>query len=523
VNNTPASHTRPGRTWLELEAVEKTYKGVNALTNVTFSLREGEIRGLIGANGAGKSTLIRVLTGETAPDGGSMRIDGLPVRFDRPADARRRGIAVMPQELTLAPHLTVAENILLGNEPRRNGRIDHRCLREMARCALERLGAAIPIDTPVDETSLVEQRLVMAARALAGNSRAILLDEPTAAMAPAEVHLVLELVRRLAAEGVACVYVSHRLDEIVELADHVTALRDGKVVAELDKASVSHDAMIDLISEELQVGGRRPRKCVSTDCRLRLIQLRGRRLQQLDLEIARGEIIGFAGLAGSGADEAISFASGLSSPVGGEIVLDGVSLPLGDRLAALNAGVAYLPGDRSLARFPNHDVRENVTITSLAAYRRLGLPSKSRERSAIVPLLDRVGFRRSDNVTIGTLSGGNQQKALFARQLTRNLSVLVLDDPTAGVDVGARHEIHEQVRQLADLGVSVILASTDLDEVVALADRVVIFGRGTVTHELTGDLINIDEVIRCMTGGQSSATAEPRDAADATTVVEGHV
>jgi ribose transport system ATP-binding protein len=487
----------PGAPWLEVRGVSKRYGGVTALNAVDMTLRTGEIRGLIGVNGAGKSTLVRVLTGEVVPDDGELLIDGRPVSFRRPADARAAGISVMPQELTLAPHLTVADNIALGQEPSRFGLVDRSAVRAAAVTAIEKLGTSICPDARVETLSLVDQRLVMAARALVSNARLIVLDEPTAAMAPAEVHLVLEVVERLADQGVACLYVSHRLDEVIELAHHVTAMRDGHVVEEVEHADMNSATLMKLICPGEGTSVARTRGLVSGDVAMSCVGLEGDQLRGLDVTVRAGEIVGLAGLVGSGAEETMAILAGIKPATSGTVTVGTETLALGNRLAAVRAGIGYLPGDRSLAVIPNHKVRENVTISSLAHHARLGVLSIRSEVTAIGPLLQRVRFSRSHDTVISKLSGGNQQKALFARWLAKELKVLLLDDPTAGVDVGARGEIHDQIRQLADDGAAVMIVSTDLDELVALADRVVVLNRGVAVGELTTPITEND-VLRAL-------------------------
>ena len=500
------SHQEP---WFVAEGLSKRYGGVQAVREARVSMRAGEVRGLIGANGAGKSTFMKMLTGQARPDSGDVLIDGIAIDLTGRGAGRRAGVELMPQELAILPNLTVAENVVLGREPLRGGAFLHRAhqdelaLRAMAKVGLE----SVALDAPAGTLGLVQQRLLMAARAVMSGSRLVILDEPTAAMSPAEVGLLLEMVKALSRAGVACLYVSHRLDEIIELADAVTAMRDGAVIAELEKPEITHARLVELITTTpLDAPPPQPRVVSDTDdAVLELRNVSGHDLVDVSIRVAPGEIVGLAGLITSGADELLKIVAGSERPTGGEMRLAGSVLAGGKRRLAARAGVGYLPGDRTLAVLPNHRVRENVTVASLGEYSRLGMPGVARERHGITDALRRVGFTRSTEVTISTLSGGNQQKALFARWALERLKVLLLDDPTIGVDVGARAEIHAELREVAASGVGVLLYSSDIDELVSLSDRVLIFDRGRCVSELHQPNVTGDEVIRQMTGAASLA------------------
>lgn len=322
-------------------------------------------------------------------------------------------------------------------------------------------------------------------------------------MSPAEVALLLEMVKALSRAGVSCLYVSHRLDEIIELADAVTAMRDGVVIAELVQDEITHARLVELITAappDTTVRARRSTPEPTEDAVLELQHLAGQDLLDVSTCVAPGQIVGLAGLITSGADEVLRIVAGSQRATGGHVLLGGTALPAGKRRTAARAGVGYLPGDRALAVLPSHRVRENVTIASLGEYSRLGMPVANRERRGITDALRRVGFTRSTEVTISTLSGGNQQKALFARWALEGLKVLLLDDPTIGVDVGARAEIHAELREVAAAGVGILLYSSDIDELVSLSDRILVFDRGRCVSELRHPHVNGEEVIQLMTG-----------------------
>jgi monosaccharide-transporting ATPase len=472
-----------GAEWLRAERLTKLYGGVVALEGASLQARRGEIRGLVGANGAGKSTLVKILTGVVAPTGGRVLVEGSELAPGRPKESLRAGIAAVPQELTVAPAMSVAENVMLGQEPRgRLGFLRRRELRRRAEDVLGSLGVELAVDEPVGRLPLIEQRLVMIARALSIDARMVIFDEPTATVSSREVELLLHTIRGLAERDVCVLYVSHRLDEVEQLCDTVTVLRDGRVVAELEHASRA--ALVELLASGTEATARRREK--DRELGQVLLQLRGvvgERLRGIDLDVRAGEVVGLAGLAGSGARELILTVCGAVPFERGKISVGGRQLGSGDPVAAVKADVAFLPGDRSLGTFPSHSLRHNV---SLAALRGIFL-HREEERSAVATLLDRVALRADAEASISSLSGGNQQKALVARWIASGARVLLLDDPTAGVDVATRPEIHRQILGLRDEGAAVLLVSSDLEELAELSDRVVTFDRGFSTGELTDD------------------------------------
>jgi ABC-type sugar transport system ATPase subunit len=488
------------RAWLRAEEVTKIYGGVVALDAASLTVREGEVRGLVGANGAGKSTLVKVLTGLVAPTDGRVFVDGVPLTLGRPKESLRAGIAAVPQELTVAPAMTVAENVMLGHEPSGVfGRLRARELRRAASRFLAGIELPVPPDVPVGSLPLIEQRLVMIARALSRDARLVIFDEPTATVSPREVDVLLQAVRSLSDRGVSVLYVSHRLDEIEALCDSVTVLRDGRVLVELS-GRASRAALVELLApsaEPAAHSGDRPDGAVT----LEVSDLAGERLRGISLTVREGEVVGLAGLAGSGARELLLTICGAVPFERGRIVVAGRRLRPGRPVEAVAAGVAYLPGDRSLAAFPSHSVRHNVSLAALRRHSRWSIVRRGSERRAVTELLDRVALRADPEAPISSLSGGNQQKAIVARWIAAGARVLLLDDPTAGVDAATRPEIHRQMLQLRDAGAAVLLISTDVDELVQLADRVITFERGTVTGELSGVGLTSPRVLTSMTKG----------------------
>jgi ribose transport system ATP-binding protein len=488
--------------WLEAAELTKRYGGVLALDDASLAFRAGEVAGLVGANGAGKSTLVKCLTGIVQPSSGRVLVDGRPLPLGRPVESLRAGIASVPQELTVAPTMTVAENVMLGHEPHgRLGRLRERELRRAARDVLAAVSLDVPVHAIVGKLPLIEQRLVMIARALSFRARLVILDEPTATVSPHEANLLLEMVRGLADRGVSVLYVSHQLREIEALCDSVTVLRDGRVVAALERGRATHAALVSLLAPEREAvrkgsgTARAPRRAAV----LETSGLSGERLRGVSCAVHAGEIVGLAGLAGSGARELLLTVGGAVPFTAGTLVVSGRRPRPGNTLDAVAAGVGFLPGDRSLGTFPSHSLRHNVAVASLARHTRFGFVDVRDERTAVSALLDRVAVRADPESLVSSLSGGNQQKALVARWIASGARLLLLDDPTAGVDVATRPEIHAQIRELVNAGAGVLLVSTDVEELAELADRVLVFERGAVTGELYGELLTPGRVLAAMT------------------------
>jgi ABC-type sugar transport system ATPase subunit len=490
-----------GGSWLEAIELTKHYGGVVALDGASLRVRRGEVRGLVGANGAGKSTLVKCLTGVVQPTSGRVIVEGVPLTLGRPVAALRAGITSVPQELTVAPTMTVAENVMLGHEPRRAGLVDDRELRRRAELALASISLEVAPDALVGSLPLIEQRLVMIARALSFSARLLIFDEPTATVSPSERELLFGAVRGLAERGVSVLYVSHQLGEIEALCDSVTVLRDGRVVAELDRARASHTALVQLLAPEqadrIPIG--RPAASSVKGMLLEARGLGGERLREVTLSVRAGEIVGLAGLAGSGARELLLTVCGAVPYTSGELAIGDRTLRPGDTLHAVACGVGFLPGDRSLGTFPSQTVRHNVGLPSVRRHARLGLVGRRAEKRAVRAVLERVALRADMEAPIASLSGGNQQKALVARWIASESRVLLLDDPTAGVDVGTRPELHAQIRAFAAAGAAVLLVSTDVDELAELPDRVVVFDRGSPVAELSGESLTPAQTLAAMT------------------------
>lgn len=507
--------TTTGPDFLEARALTKNFGGVRALDGASLSLRRGEIRGLIGANGAGKSTLVKTLAGEVQVDRGQILIDGRPVTMSDPRRAHRAGIVMVPQELTVAPNLTVAENVMLGAYPvGRLGRVRTRAMHDEAARALEFLAVDLPFDAPLARLSVVDQRLVMVARALAVRARLVMLDEPTAAMAPHEVGLILNAIRALTDRGITVLYVSHRLDEVVELCDHVTAMLEGRVAAELPREDVTHARLVELLTPEAAGTSNGHLPTSATPCKHPVGSMQGNETVRVDAVaswqldgvslVARGgEVLGLAGLLGSGARELLLAIAGLLPYDRGSIRCGEQVLRSGNPRRSASAGVAYLPGDRKSGVLPHHSIAANVTLPSLASIASGGIVRRHRELAVAEAWGRRVGLHQSMATPVAALSGGNQQKALVARWLAKGSAAMLLDDPTVGVDLTTREQLHMLVRAYVDQGRTVLVTSSDLDELATVSDRVLVFRNGAIVCELSADA-GAQEILAAMTGGDSA-------------------
>lgn len=465
---------------LFVENVTKTFPGVKALDRVTMELLPGEVHALLGENGAGKSTLIKIVTGVYRPDDGTVRVLDKPQQFASPRDAFRAGIGVVHQERNLIPRYSVAENIMLENLPTRHGLIDRAAMREQARKWLGVLDLQIDPDVPVNRLSVAQMQLVEIARALSLQSRILLLDEPTASISENEVGVLFNLLRRLRDEGVAILFVSHKLEEVFALCDRVTVLRDGRnacagvAIAGLTKRGVvAHmvgrdDALGDIGERQAKIG----------EVKLELKQVSTALGHQgIDLTVRKGEVVGLYGLVGAGRSELAKAIIGAERITGGEIRVDGRSAKIRDvRDALRNWRIGYVSEDRKQEGLVlQHSVAKNVGITIWHRLANaLSLFTDGAERDAIRSFVEKLNIRTpSLNQDVGNLSGGNQQKVSVAKWLAAGAEILIIDEPTVGIDIRTKGYLHRLVWELADQGVAVLLISSDLPEMVLLADRVV--------------------------------------------------
>jgi ribose transport system ATP-binding protein len=470
-----------------MRGVRKTYGGVAALTGIDFELRAGEVHALMGENGAGKSTLIRILAGAVPADSGEVLLAGSPLPVNDPIAVRRAGIAVIHQELALVPALSAADNLWLGQE--RHGRAvpDREAERAEAARLLSRLGMNFDPRTKVHRLGVAARQAIEIARALAMNAKVIVMDEPTAALEPADADRLLAIVAELRQSGVGIIYVSHRLEEVFRIADRITVLRDGGSVATLPAAQLDQQRLI-----ELMVG-----RSLDTEYPVRVsnpgaIRLAVRnlalppRVHDVSFEVRAGEIVGLVGLVGAGRSETLRALFGAERPAGGEVWLDGRRFAPASPRQAIAAGIGFVPEDRKTqAIVPNAGVIENVALPSLGDWSSGGVIDRRRQRLEYGRQAEALGIRCArPGQAIRTLSGGNQQKAILARWLARPCGLLLVDEPTRGIDVGAKREIYELLNTLTGRGMAVVMATSDLPEALAMADRLVVFREGRVAGEI---------------------------------------
>ncbi|HTQ03332.1 MAG TPA: sugar ABC transporter ATP-binding protein [Polyangiaceae bacterium] len=492
---------------LELVQVSKTFAGTRALDTVSFDVLPGEVHVVAGENGAGKSTLIRVIAGAVTDYAGELRLDGRRVRFASPADASAHGVATIHQELSLVPSLSIADNFELRRAAPAFERRVRGAARERAARALERLELRFDPATPVEALSVAERQSVEIARALAGDVRVLVMDEPTSALFEPDVERLLSLVERLKQRGIGIVYISHRLDEIFRIADRISVLRDGRRVFTRPAREVTRDELVDAM-----VGGRAPtakseRERVFPGLRLGVRGLASEPsvpapFHALDFELGAGERVGVAGVEGSGASTLLRALFGDVPWASGAVTLEGTPYAPKSPRAAFERGVALLASDRRASVFAELSVLANATLSSLGSLSRAGVVNRRAERAAVARETSRVRLKApSLDADAGALSGGNQQKVALLRCLLCGPRLLLLDDPTRGIDVGARADVHELLRELAATGTSILFRSTDLAELFALADRVLVLARGRHVATLARAELDEARLLAAMMGG----------------------
>ncbi|WP_416358142.1 sugar ABC transporter ATP-binding protein [Aureimonas phyllosphaerae] len=509
---------------LEMHGISKDFSGVRALNDVSLRLHAGEILGLMGENGAGKSTLLKILSGVQPPSRGEIRLDGRPVAFANPDEAMRAGIVTIYQELSLIPTLSVAENIFVGRAPvNRLKLVDWRAMREAASEAIARVGLRLDVRTPVSALSVAEQQMVEIARALSLRSRVIVMDEPTSALSEAEVSRLLGIMRQLRSAGVSIMFVTHRLEEASEVCDRMTVLRDGRLAGELERGTdpipvpAVIERMVGRAASELYA--RPAERAKAGEVRLSVRGLTTLRnpeaphaivLKGVDLDLRAGEILGVAGLVGSGRTELARAIFGADRRAAGEIRLDGRPIAPAAPSDAIALGIGLVPEDRKhQAIFPALGIQPNFSVASLKTYARaLGFMAEGRERRDLADYRKMLNIRMAGpDQLIAGLSGGNQQKVILARWLARDPKVLIVDEPTRGVDVGAKAEVHQILVGLAARGIAVLVISSELPEILAVSDRIVTMREGRITGEMPASEASEESLMALMALGTRT---EPR-------------
>ena len=485
---------------LEIRGMAKAFPGVQALLDIDLDLRAGEVHALVGENGAGKSTLMKIVAGVYRPDGGSVRLAGQPIVNVSPRQALERGISMIHQELNLAPNLSVAENVFLGRAPTRGGLIDWQRLYADAEALAARLGIELNVRARVEELSVARQQMVEIAKALSLDARVIIMDEPTSALTERETEALFDIIDRLRRQGVAVVYISHRLDEIFRVADRVTVLRDGRLVGTLPVAQSTQQQLIGMmVGRELTtLFPKEPLEIGEPVLEVRRLRRDGV-LDDISFVLRRREILGLAGLVGAGRTELVRVLFGADRLDGGEILIEGRAVRIHGPRDAIRLGLGFVTEDRKLEGLVlGMTVRENETLASLAQVSRLGFLNLARERALATRLVEQLGVRTPGvEQEVANLSGGNQQKVVIAKWLATRPRILILDEPTRGIDVAAKAEVHALMSRLARDGVSILMISSELPEILGMSDRILVMRQGRLTGEFTREQASQEAIMAC--------------------------
>lgn len=495
---------------LELEGISKRYGGVHALDDVGFDLQPGEVHALMGENGAGKSTLMKILAGNVAQDAGHIRIDGEEVEIGSPSAASSHGVAIIHQELNMLPFMTVAENLALGGEPKtRFGMLDRRRMREAAREKLDLIGARIDPDQQLGTLSVGMQQMVEIARAVGEEARVLVLDEPTAALSRRESEQLYNLIAQMRARGVGLIYISHRMEEVWRLADRITVLRDGRYVGTGRASELSEgDVVAMMVGRDIEdLYSHRARE--PGPVMLEVKSLEGDGIGPVDLTVRTGEVVCVAGLIGAGRTEMARLIFGADRRAAGKILIGGKASTPQDPANAISDGIGMVPEDRKdLGLFLEHDVKDNIAISSLSQLSRGGVLRRRQIRDAVREKMRRLHLRQSAiDLPVEALSGGNQQKVAVARWLLRDSRVLILDEPTRGVDIGAKREIYDLIDELARAGKAILVISSDLPEAIGIGDRLLVMRDGCIVHEMLSTDATEEAVMMHATGARADEAA----------------
>jgi ribose transport system ATP-binding protein len=498
-----------GTPLLHMQNIDKSFYGVKVLDGVSLDLYAGEVLALLGENGAGKSTLIKILNGDYQKDDGVILVDGKPVQINQPRDAAALGIRMIYQEQHYAPELSVAENLLLGHLPMRGMIVDWNSARKQAREQLKLLKMDIDANQLMLNLSVVERQIVEVVKAISGKARIIVMDEPTAAFPPNEVALLFDSIRALVKQNIAIIYISHRLDEIFQIADRATVLRDGKLVGTQPIAEISQRDLVQMmvghdvtrgVSQSSAPDGKSSAKPVMSVSGL----TRRGIFSNIDLELVPGEIVGIFGLLGAGHDAIINAIFGETRPDRGTVSINGKPISISSPRDARRAGIGLVPADRKVQGLVlDMNVRENVTLSNWDSLSRWSFFRRGDERNRAQQWIDRLGIRMTSGMTskLRFLSGGNQQKVVLARWLEANVKVLLLNEPTWGVDVGARGDIYTQLEALAGQGLAILLVSSDLDEVLAVSHRILTVYKGHLTGQYSRAEASREKLLHAAAGG----------------------
>ena len=493
---------------LKVEGISKGFPGVQALKDVHLEVRSGEVLVLVGENGAGKSTLMKILSGIYAKDEGTIVFEGQEVEPTSPLQAQELGITIIHQELNMLPYLTVAQNIFVGREPRTGPFLSERKLNQQTAELLQRLNIHLNPRTLVGELTVAEQQMVEIAKALSFNAKVLIMDEPTSALTDSEVETLFVLIEQLKASGTGIVYISNRMDELRRLADRVSVLRDGAYIGSLEKSEVSVPKIIEMMVGRAIDEGTRPtaREHINDPVVLEVQDLSTKSLlKDVSFQLHRGEILGFAGLMGAGRTETARAIIGADPSDGGTITIAGRTTRIGQPADAVKHGVGYLSEDRKLLGLMlEQDVTFNTVLASLGSYANaIGWMGDSKAKNRTKEYVQQLRVKTpSVNQVVKLLSGGNQQKVVIARWLMRDCDILIFDEPTRGIDVGAKEEIYRLMQQLADQGKSIIVISSELPEILRVANRIAVFANGRITGTLRNEEASQEKIMQLAAHGE---------------------
>jgi ribose transport system ATP-binding protein len=489
---------------LEVQEIEKSVPGVRALKKVSLQVFPGEVLSVVGENGAGKSTLMKILAGVQAQDSGTLLVDGRPQQFTRVADAMQHGIALIHQELNLADNLDIGANLFLGREPRRLGLIDEQEIRRRSLELLRRIGLNFAPETLVRELTVGQQQMVEIAKALSINARVLIMDEPTSSLSGGESARLFQVIRDLRQQGVSIVYISHRLAEVQDLSDRAVVLRDGANAGELERGQITHDNLVRLMvgRDVSRIFSRQPCQPGRTVLEVQGVRTTAWPAHAVSFSLRAGEVVGIAGLVGAGRTELLRTLFGIDAPLAGSIVAAGQTLQLRSPQDAIAAGIALVPEDRKQQGIVlDMAIRQNIGLASAHRHSKAGFLSFSTEQAQSQEMCSRLRVRMpNDQARVGNLSGGNQQKVVLGKWLALRPNVLLLDEPTRGIDVGAKQEIYQLMDELAQQGLAVLFVSSELEEILGMSDRVLVMHEGRVTGQLQRDQLSEQAIMKLATG-----------------------
>lgn len=490
---------------LKMSDIVKTFPGVKALDGACLNIYKGKVMALLGENGAGKSTLIKVMTGIYQMDSGSLYVGNSKVDFRNINDSQEKGIAVIHQELNLIPELTITENIFLGRELTNSfGKIDSNLMKKEARFLLDKLNVKESVDTLVKDLTIGKMQMVEIAKALSQNAKIIVMDEPTDALTDSETESLFAVIRELTSHGKSIVYISHRLKEIPEICDDITIMRDGKFICEAHVKDIDEDFIIrNMVGRELEEQFPRVEVKKGKEI-LKVENLKNRYIDDVSFNLHEGEILGISGLMGAGRTELAKTIYGNLKKDSGKILIDGKEIDIKSEKDAIKAGIAYVSEDRKGDGLVlGMSVKENMTLSALDFFSSLFKLDHSKEKKEVEDYIDKFKIK-TPNVDEKTknLSGGNQQKIAIAKALLTNPKILILDEPTRGVDVGAKKEIYDFINELKTKGLSIIMISSEMPEIMGLSDRIIVIHNGKITGEFTAEEVTQENIMRCAVGGK---------------------